>query len=72
MSCLYVAHAQLFVIYHQSTDTNLHLCSVDTRRSGARYSHNQDHLSDQDQRGCGNCLHLFWHLLPLHHVPFYL
>lgn len=53
-------------------ESNHHICSVDPFRGGACHSHNQDHLTDQDQRGCGSRLYLFWHFLPLHHLPFYL
>lgn len=41
-------------------------------RGGARHSHNEDHLADQDQRRSGDCLHLFWHFFPFRYFPFYL
>lgn len=41
-------------------------------RSGACHGHNTHHVSDQNQRSCGDRLHLLWHFLPLHHLPFYL
>lgn len=48
------------------------LSFVAPHSAGALDSHNQDHLSDQNQRGFGNRFNLLWNVVFVHHVSLHL